>query len=121
MTTHALFPTLGSVLDPALEEAVYFGRYCSECGELVAEAEWLEERLYECGECGEQFTSGWSNRCESCNRFATKVSDGPICGLCGTGELGEKDEYVDCPTCGEVLEVEEAMAHVATHATEGAA
>ena len=41
MTTHALSPTL----DPALEAAIYLGRICANCGEIVAEADWLDERL----------------------------------------------------------------------------
>ena len=49
------------------------------------------------------------------------MSDGPLCPQCGDGELGEIDEYVDCPTCGEAVTVDEIVAHVAGHATEGAA
>ena len=47
--------------------------------------------LYECGECGTQFTrdnsaDGDSNRCPDCNKFGAKMAD-LACPECGEGEL----------------------------------
>lgn len=75
---------------------------CAEC-EAFAEDE-SEEKKYECGSCGTEFTrdnsaDGDSNRCPDCNKFAGKLYDN-TCPECEDGEQ-EPVECVSCPWCHE--------------------
>jgi DNA-directed RNA polymerase subunit RPC12/RpoP len=68
---------------------------CGNCEETF-EDDTEAEPLYECGDCGNRFTSGTSadgegNRCPDCNKFGSKVTD-LGCPSCNEGELQPEDE-----------------------------
>lgn len=61
------------------------GYRCESCESIFEEDDVDDsQRLYECGECG-MFVSD-SNRCESCNKFASRIGD-MGCHDCNEGEL----------------------------------
>lgn len=60
--------------------------YCLNCDQVVDEDEAAAIRHYECGECGNTFTSedggGNGNICPDCNKFSS-CRDGDFCPECG--------------------------------------
>ncbi|HEY0174453.1 MAG TPA: hypothetical protein VGB98_25780 [Pyrinomonadaceae bacterium] len=73
---------------------------CPDCDALVPEDEVSDERVYECQQCGTKGTGEEGRRCESCSKFASKISD------------------TSCPECGGAMDdAEKAEAQRATDGT----
>lgn len=78
------------------------GFVCYSCEEHIA-GEDVSSPLYECGNCGTQFTRDTSandnHQCPDCNKFGSKVAD-QGCPECNEGELTEFEGWfcADCET-----------------------
>lgn len=73
---------------------------CPECNKLIPHDEVSEERVYECSACGTTGTGDDGRRCESCHKFAAKLSD------------------TSCPECGAAMDdADEVEAQRATNGT----
>lgn len=48
---------------------------CPECQALMPPDDVGEERVYECGECGQKGVGDDGRRCDQCNKFCAKISD----------------------------------------------
>lgn len=70
---------------------------CTGCGEIGEPQE--DMRLYECGNCGNQWVSDEGNRCPDCNRFAAVVSTN-VCQSCDSPMLEAKGDVLSCASCG---------------------
>jgi len=91
------------------EQLVEQGYRCLGCEDLFSEDDVdVDDRLYECGECGSVFTlynsaDGDGNRCPECMRFSARVHDasGIPCPNCSEAEL-EEVELECCESCGDL-------------------
>ena len=88
--------TAKSIKEVAAQTATPFK--CDTCEE-TCEDETMAQPLYECGDCGDKFTSensadGCGHSCPSCNKFGRKVSD-MGCPSCGEGELHHAEPEPD--------------------------
>ena len=90
------------------------GWLCQECGEISEGT--AEAPLYECGGCEKIFnrnqTDNGDHRCPDCNKFGSKLAD-DCCVSCETGVV-DAVVFVECPLCGELVEVESLGEHVST-------
>jgi DNA-directed RNA polymerase subunit RPC12/RpoP len=79
---------------------------CQDCDEISEE---VGGPVYECGNCGTQFTregsaDGMSHRCPDCGKFGSKVAE-QSCTSCDGGEV-EQIEASQCSKCGTLYEDE---------------
>lgn len=80
---------------------------CSSCGEVSED--FIEEPLYECGNCGIIFIQSNScngnHQCPECHKFSPKLGEN-VCSSCEESEVEEIDAF-KCEVCEKLSETEE--------------
>lgn len=91
---------------------------CQSCEEIIPEDRADEAGpLYECGDCGTQFTRANSandnHQCPDCNKFASKLAD-RACPDCEEGALDEQDGF-SCGECEALFTADELRRALGEH------